>query len=222
MALLSEKDRKYVEDEFGGIDRPVKLLMFTQERECQYCRETREIVEELSSLSPNVTSEVYDFVEDAAVAEQYQISSIPAIVVLEDGETPLDRGVRFIGIPSGYEFSSLLDSILMVGRGDSGLSSETRHALAEINEPISLQVFVTPTCPYCPRAVHLAHQMAFENPNIRAEMVEAIEFPHLANKFNVRGVPRTVINETVHAEGAIPEHLLLQKIFESVGMVHQH
>ena len=84
--------------------------------------------------------------------------------------------------------------------------------LAEIKTPMRLQVFVTPTCPYCPRAVHMAHQMAMENSHITADMVEAIEFPHLAHKYSVMGVPRTVINENVHVEGAVPEAMLLQRV----------
>ena len=80
-----------------------------------------------------------------------------------------------------------------------------------------LQVFVTPTCPYCPQAVRLAHKLAMESELITADMVEAIEFPHLSNKYHVHGVPRTVINETFHQEGAVPEPLLLAKLQEAVA-----
>lgn len=222
MALLTQKDRQYVEHLFSEMTRPVKLVVFTQKTECQYCKETREIVEELSGLSPNVSHEVFDFVEDEVEVERYQILQIPAIAILEDGEEPVDYGIRYYGIPSGYEFSSLLEDISMVGTGESGLSDETKHALREIDEPVHLQVFVTPTCPYCPKAVHMAHQIAYENKNVRADMVEAIEFPHLANRYNVRGVPRTVINEDVHVEGAVPEQVLLHRVLEAVGQEHVH
>lgn len=58
--------------------------------------------------------------------------------------------------------------------------------------------------------------MAVESDLIRADMVEAIEFPHLANKYNVYGVPRSVLNETVHVEGAVPEPIFLEKLLEAV------
>ena len=77
------------------------------------------------------------------------------------------------------------------------------------------------------QAVRLAHKFAIENEHITADMVEAIEFPHLANKFGVYGVPRTVINDIVHQEGAVPEPLMLDKLLEAVGGApalehHQH
>jgi protein-disulfide isomerase len=87
-----------------------------------------------------------------------------------------------------------------------------------VTEPVHIQVFVTPTCPYCPQAVFMAHQFAMENPLIRADMVEAIEFPQLANKYRVQGVPRVVFNETVHQEGAAPEPLMLAKLLEAIGV----
>jgi alkyl hydroperoxide reductase subunit AhpF len=104
----------------------------------------------------------------------------------------------------------------MVGNGQSGLSEETRKELGALETPVHFQVFVTPTCPYCPRAVLLAHQMAMENDLIRADMVEAIEFPHLSTKYEVRGVPRTVINETEHLEGAVPEQMVLAKLRQAI------
>ena len=65
--------------------------------------------------------------------------------------------------------------------------------------------------------MRLAHKFAIESDYITADMVEAIEFPHLANKYSVYGVPRTVINETVHQEGAVPEPMMLAKLLEAVG-----
>ena len=56
--------------------------------------------------------------------------------------------------------------------------------------------------------------MAFESPMVTAEMVEATEFPHLAIKHQVMGVPKTVINDDLQFEGAVPEQMLVQKIAE--------
>jgi glutaredoxin-like protein len=133
------------------------------------------------------------------------------------GEQSRDYGIRYFGIPSGYEFSSLIEDIMMVSSGQSGLSAATKEVLANLEKPVHLQVFVTPTCPYCPQAVLLAHKLAFESDKVKADMVEAIEFPHLSMKYQVQGVPRTVINETVHQEGAAPEAMLLAKLKEAVA-----
>lgn len=216
MGLISTQDRAYLQTEFDKMVHPVRLVLFTQEHECQFCRETRQIVEELASLSDKVRAEILDFVADGERAQELGVDKVPAIVILRDDVQPVDYGIRYYGIPSGYEFSSLIEDILMVGRGDSGLQPATREALAGLTEPVHIQVFVTPTCPYCPRAVHMAHQMAFESPLVRADMVEAMEFPHLAVRYDVMGVPRTVINEETHIEGAVPEPVLLQAVLKAV------
>jgi len=212
MPLLDEKTRNDVSALLADLASPVKIALFTQAIECQYCKETREIVEEIASLSDWITVEVLDFEADRDRATSYQVDKIPAIVML--GKDDQDYGVRFYGIPSGYEFSSLLHDIKAIAAGPtlSELSSETLDYLEQLEQDIHLQVFVTPTCPYCPRAVILAHALAIASDRIRADMVEATEFPHLSMKYNVMGVPRTVINETQFAEGAVPEHMLLDQL----------
>jgi glutaredoxin-like protein len=216
MPLLKEKDRDYLAEQFETLPAPIKLIVFTQEFECQYCAETRQIAEELAALSEDITLEIYDLMADKEIAEQYGVDKIPATIVMRGGQQPRDYGIRYYGIPSGYEFSSLIEDIKLVAGGDSGLSPQTKEWAAELKEAVHLQVFVTPTCPYCPQAVILAHQLAMESDHIRADMIEATEFPDLSMKYQVMGVPRTVINETVHMEGAAPEPMLLAKLQQAI------
>lgn len=217
MTLLQEKDRKVLIERFAALNDPVKLVVFTQEFECQYCRETRQLAEEVAELSDKISVEVYDFVKHAEIAEEYHVDKIPATAVVRTGDAPKDFGIRYYGIPSGYEFSSLLEDIALVSGGESGLNADTKAWIDSLEEPVHMQVFVTPTCPYCPQAVILAHRMAMESDLVTADMVEASEFPELSNKYSVYGVPRTVINENVHVEGAAPEPMLLAKVKEAVG-----
>lgn len=218
MALLQDKDKQYLTEEFAKtLTQPVKLVVFTQTFECDYCRDTRQIAEEIAALSPQISLEVHDFVEQKELATQYGVEQIPAIVVLLGGDKPKDYGIHYYGIPAGYEFSSLVHDIMMVGSGESGLSDEAKRWAAKLTKPVHLQVFVTPTCPYCPQAVLLAHKLAMESDLIRADMVEATEFPHLAMKYQVMGVPRTVINEDIFIEGAVPEAMLLKRVKEAVA-----
>jgi glutaredoxin-like protein len=145
MPLLKEQDRQHLIKEFEALQAPVKLLVFTQELECEYCRETRMIAEEVAGLAEAISLEVYDLVADQAVADQYAIDKIPAMAVLRGGDQPKDYGIRFFGIPSGYEFSSLIEDIMMVSRGESGLSEATKQQVQALTEPVHMQVFVTPT-----------------------------------------------------------------------------
>jgi glutaredoxin-like protein len=205
MAMIKEKDAKAVQDRLAKLAGPVTLAVFTQEFECDLCRETRELAEEVAGLSGGrVKTEVYDLVRDKAKADSLGVDKIPAIAVL--GGKGEDHGVRFFGIPAGYEFVSLLETLEMVSRGDSGLAPATREKLKSLKDPLSLQVFVTPTCPYCPRAVVTAFRFAMESKLVRAAMVEATEFPHLATRYQVSGVPHTVIGDSAQPMiGAYPE-----------------
>jgi glutaredoxin-like protein len=218
MALLNERDAKVVSERLARLPRAVTLVVFTQEFECSYCRETRELASELASHSGGKLSvEVKDLTADKARAEALGVDKIPAIAVLAaDGR---DHGIRFFGIPAGYEFVSLLSAIELVAKGDSGLAPATREKLKTLTAPLELQVFVTPTCPYCPRAVTLAFQMAVESPSITAAMVEATEFPHLANRHQVSGVPHTVIGDSDQPMvGALPEAAAVELVVAAARM----
>ena len=217
MPLLSQQDAEYIRNDFEqNLQYPVRLHVFTQDFECMYCKETRQICEEVAALSDKIELVVHEFVQDKEIAEKFGVDKIPAIVITrvgEDGEE-IDYGIRFFGIPSGYEFMSLLEAIKLVSTGKLALSPATLEQIKKIDRPVHIQVFVTPTCPYCPRAVMLSHQLAFASPNIRADMVEATEFPHLAAKYQVMGVPRSVINEDIHIEGAGPEPMFVRELMK--------
>jgi glutaredoxin-like protein len=212
MPLLNDEIAEQVKQELADLEGPVQMVMFTQTFECNYCAETRQLVEEVADLSDQLTAQVYNFVTDKETADELGIDKIPAIAIIGAG----DYGVRFYGIPAGYEFMSLIHSIRMVAAGKTELSADGLQALSELADPVHMQVFVTPTCPYCASSVMLAHQMAIASPMVRADMVEAQEFPHLAIKYQVMGVPRTVINETTHIEGSAPEPMVIDKLQEAL------
>lgn len=141
MPLLNDSVRAQVEKRFKELKDPVKIINFTQEIECQFCAETRSLMKEISGLSDKLTFEVYNFVTDKEKAKQFNIDKIPATVIM--GEK--DYGIRFYGIPSGYEFVTVLESIAMVSKRESGLAAETKKKLAALTQPLHLQVFITPT-----------------------------------------------------------------------------
>jgi glutaredoxin-like protein len=205
MGMLSDRDANTVRERLAKLPARVTLAVFTQEFECAYCRQTRELAEEVAGLSGgNVALKVYDFVRDKATADTMGVDKIPAIALL--GPADRDDGIRFYGVPAGYEFASFLEALRVVASGDSGLAPATRQKLTSITTALELQVFVTPTCPYCPQAVLTAFRFALESPNVRASMVEATEFPHLAARYDVSGVPHTVIGDKPQPMiGAYPE-----------------
>jgi len=217
--VLNEQIVKQIEEVFAEVQESVQVLFFGTKDNCDYCNETKQMLEEVTALNDKVELSVYDMQENADVAKQYKVTNAPGIVIAaKDNAEVTNLGIQFSGIPSGHEFSTLINDILIVSKRESGLDEKTREFLKNLTEPLHLQVFVTPTCPYCPRAVLLAHQMAMENPQmITAEGVEATEFPELASRFNVSGVPQTVINAGKGTVvGAVPEQNLLAEIMRAM------
>lgn len=141
MALIKEKDREKLIGIMKAIEEDVKIVMFTQENECQQCQITRELLEEVAALSEKVSLEVRDFEVDAEMAKKLGVDKIPATLIL--GEK--DYGIRFYGVPAGYEFNVLIQDILDVGKRSPGLDKKTLKVLASIDKPVHLQVFISPT-----------------------------------------------------------------------------
>lgn len=213
MALLKDGDRRKVEEHFRALVHPVSIVMFTQSIECDYCQMTRELLLELADLSSLISVEILDFVEDADRVKQFGIDKIPATVILGDK----DYGIRFYGVPAGYEFMSLIEAIVDVGKRDHGLPDSILAQLARIDQAVHMQAMVSPTCPYCPRAVRTAHKFAMASDFITGDMVEITEFPELAVKYGVQGVPNTIVNEVESVVGGLPEKDFAKAVLKAIG-----
>jgi glutaredoxin-like protein len=212
--LLDEKIGGQIKDIFTKLNQPAEILFFGSDT-CDYCSDTLQLLQEVAAIDEKLSLSIHDLEKDADTARRFNVDKAPGIVVIaRNGEELVNYGIQYSGIPSSHEFSTLINDILMVSSRDSGLSEQTREILRKLEKPVHLQVFVTPSCPYCPQAVLLAHQISMENPAmIRAEGVEATEFPELAQRFNVGGVPQTTINAGAGTViGAVPEKQFLSEL----------
>ncbi|HUW48383.1 MAG TPA: thioredoxin family protein [Patescibacteria group bacterium] len=209
MSLIAEERKEHIKSQLAeNLINPVRLIMFTQELECQYCVQTKQLVFELAALNDRIQAEVHDFVADAELAKQYGVDKVPAIVLLGTK----DYGIRFYGLPYGYEFQTLMSGLAIVSQGKTALSEETKAKIKSITTPVHIQVFVTLTCPHCPAAASMAHMFALENDLIRADAIDANEYPQLAIKYGIMGVPKIVVNEKVEFVGAVPENMFLEQV----------
>jgi len=209
MSLIPDERKEHLKSELTEkMEKTVKIIMFTQELECKFCAETRQLIQELAALNDRIQVEIYDFVADSEKVKEYGVDKVPALVVV--GEK--DYGVRFYGLPYGYEFTTLIEALVNVSREKTDVSDKTREMLKEIKTPVHIQVFVTLTCPHCPIVASIAHKFAIENDLIKADVIEASEFPHLGLKYGIMGVPKTVINEKIEFVGALPEDLFLEHV----------
>ena len=150
MALLSAENQTEIKRLFENLTGDVRLIYFTQKEsplfipghECETCKDTRTLLEEITALSEKIKLEVHDFVADNAAVREHGIDRIPALVMTADG---VKGKIRYFGMPSGYEFSVLLGSLLDVSRGESELSESSIETLQTLDKNLHIQVFVTPT-----------------------------------------------------------------------------
>lgn len=210
MALFDEKIHNQLKNILGIMKDDVRIVNFTQEIECPMCRETRLFVEEIASLSGKLSAEICDFVADREKAEKYGVDKIPAIVLLDKNGT--DHGVKFYGLPGGYEINSFLGSIIEMSGKREELPADLLSRIRKVDKDVHIQVFVGLGCPHCPGAVSLAHRLAMENSRIKGDMIDSAGFVHLAQKYNVTGVPKTIINEKLELMGTHPFTAVLDVI----------
>jgi glutaredoxin-like protein len=209
MALIDDTVAGQLKQELARLVHPVRLAVFSQALADPDSEQVRRLVEELAALDERLTAESYNFVLDEEKARGLGIARIPAIAILGPDR---DHGIRFYGLPTGYEFGTLIDGILDVSSGDSGLEPATREALAALENPVHLQVFTTPTCGYCPAAVRLAFRFALETDKVTADGIEVTGFPDLVQRYRLSGVPKTVVGDLSEFVGAQPEALLLDHV----------
>jgi len=144
--LLNEDITRQVSEFFQQLQEPVQVLFFGSKNNCDYCEDTRQLIEEVVGTSDKLGLSVFDIDQDAGLAQQYKVDKTPGMVIAgRDGDQILDYGIRYSGIPSGHEFSSLINTLVVVSNRDSGLDQQTRDFLSKLDKPVHLQVFVTPT-----------------------------------------------------------------------------
>ena len=206
--ILNDIQKEQIKKQFEKLTGDVELIVFTQENECLLCKDTRELILDLGTLSPKIKTKVYDFVKNGDEDIKYNIKRIPAIAIVGNK----DYGIRYYGIPAGCQFPVIVDDIIDVSRGATSLPDSVKKRLSEIKKPVHLQIFVSPTCPFCPRAARMAHQLAIESEFIRSDVIEMIEFPYLVQKYGVMSVPHIVINEDTAFVGAQQIEFFIEQI----------
>lgn len=209
-ALLSDSVRRQLRGALGGLPEAVCLRLLlhgsTPNPELQESQAlVRGVVEEIAAAGgERVAVEIVDLDghDPGAGAGVAPELGVPAI---EISAPETEASIAYLGIPGGYEFGALIDTVQRMGRRDPGLRAASLRRLEEMDVDAEIMVFVTPSCPYCPVAAALAFRLAMASPRVRALTVEATEFPELAGRHGVSGVPHVVVNRSGSFVGALPE-----------------
>ena len=200
-------------DRLAALPDPVRLVFFTQTFGCDTCLQAELAIDEVAGLSERVSVEKHNLVLDREQAAEYGIDRAPAVAIAGAA----DRGLRYYGTPAGHELQSLADAILVAGGGageGGGLAAASLDAAAAVDRPVDIKVFVTASCVYCPQVAGLAYRLAAASPRISAAVIEATEFPDLARRYRVSGVPKTVVDDRVELLGVQPEDEFVRAVLQ--------
>ena len=179
----------------------VHIILFEQSIGCDTCAPTRRVLEQIAAENQGVTLDVLNLVLDKEKAAEYGVDRVPATIISSRGR----HRIRYYGAPLGNELPTLVQAIGMASTGTTELADESRAQLKALSRPVTLQVFFTPSCVYCPRMISLANQAAIESDLVSAVAIDATECADLVGRYNVNGVPKTIINESREIMGAAPE-----------------
>lgn len=223
MALMDERTKQQVRERLAKtLADTVELRLYRRPDSgrlilpggmgCQTCDVTEELAQMLVDAVPDkLKVRVIDVTQTPA-----DVEALPTLTVARTGE---ESRITFQGFPSGYEFASLLDAIERASGVGDELSTESVEKLNSLEEEVEVMVFVTPTCPYCPGAASLANRMALASPRVRSVVVEANEYPELSDRFQVQGVPRTVVNRSGAFVGALSEPTFVESVLKLATQV---
>jgi glutaredoxin-like protein len=211
--MIDESVKQQVTQRFEDMKEPVTIRVFSTKDHCLLCNEMLDLVQTVGELSSKITIEHCECQADDPLAKKYDITKHPALVI--EGEQ--NYGIKIFGVPAGKEFTTLIESIMIVSSRESVLSPEVKELLSKIDKPVNLKVFVTLQCPYCPAMVIRAFKLALASDMITSEMIEASQFQELSAEFDIFGVPNTIINNGKGSvEGLVTEDVLVKQILEAI------
>jgi len=209
--MMNEEIQEQLRQVFADMKDDVTMVLFTQQGDCYSCEETKSLLSEVEELSDKIHLEVLDIDTNNQEAKKYNIEMVPSFVILDKNREY--QGVKFNGIPAGHEINSFIPALLEMSNAiNEEIPQDFLDRIQKIDKPVNIKVFVTLSCPHCPGAVQKAHKLAMLNKNIEGEMIEAQTFHELSNKFNVSGVPKIVINDTLELVGDQPIEQFLSQI----------
>ncbi len=192
----------------------MRLVFFSQTLGCDACLPARQVLDEVARWSDRVSVVEYNLILDKDDVAKYGVDRVPATVVVGAS----DVGLRYYGVPSGHELTTLVDAIVIASEAGverSGLSTTSLELLGALDRPVDIKVFVTPTCRFCPQAASLAYRLAAASPHVSATVVDATEFPDLVRRYRVSGVPKTVVDDRIEILGAQPEEVFVKEALQA-------
>ncbi|MGD8947354.1 MAG: FAD-dependent oxidoreductase [Desulfobacterales bacterium] len=202
--MANEAYLRQLKATFEQLPNDIPLYLFTAKgHEDVFTQANRQVIRAFRELSDKVTLREYDL--DHELAEKWNVVSSPTLLI-----APEQYSIRWLGAPMGEEARTLLETLILVGLGESHLSDQSLNVIKKIDSPRNIKVFVSPTCPYCPQQAVNAVKAAIESPQyVSLEIIDIQCEPELANQYSAQSVPQAFANDILIGQGAQPEEVFL-------------
>lgn len=220
--MIPLRDQESLRQRFKAeVTSRIRIDFFTQKKssifvpgrqECVYCEEIQTLLEELASLNDRINLTVHDFDEAGKFAATVDVDKVPATVVR--GVT--NRPIRYFGIPSGSQFPSFVDLLVDASQGNADLKPNTVKQLRKVKSDIRLRVLVATGCPYSPLMARTAYRFGLQSNRFKVDVIEVGEFPALIQRYGVRAVPTTIIEDKIGIPGVMDEDVLLDTALKAI------
>ncbi|MCX7641870.1 MAG: thioredoxin family protein [Elusimicrobiales bacterium] len=211
--MLDYETRDKIKKAFSDLKNRVGIVFFKESLNCSTCKEMEILLEEIKDTLSFIDLEVYNKYLDMQKADEYKVEKTPAVFFKD--YLGFKKNLIIYGFTHGYEFITLLEIIKYISGFKIDLEEESMKVLETLNKDVNIKVFVTPTCPYCPSTVLTLAKFSLFSSRINTEIIMVNEFYELATKYGVRGVPKTIVNEKIHLEGARAESDFINAILNS-------
>jgi len=205
-------DMETIETKFTALRHDVKLVFFNRESDCAHCNVDRRLFEQLASITHKIEFEAYNFAINEEKDREYRIFAVPALAIIG----AKDYGIRYYGYPRGTELNIFIDDIVYVSQGENKLPHAVSQKLNKLNKEIQLKIFISLSCPYSLPVAKLGLKMAVASDYINVDIIDALDFLDISEKYNVRGIPMTVINENKLFYGALDSKEYIDNILKLV------
>lgn len=213
MISLQPGDLRHAQDVLGQLQAPVKFVYFSENHTCRHCWQEEELLAELSVLDPKLSLEAHSFAKESGLAARYDVQKTPCTILV--GER--DYGVRYYGMPSGFEFLTFMQAIRLVSQGESGLTPALKGKVAHLDRPAHIEVFTAAQFPFSGVAMLTAHQLAIESDRIRGDVIDVADFPELVERYQIMAAPTVVVNGEHQLCGVGSAEAFVDRILQVLG-----
>lgn len=209
--MLKESSQQIIRESLGQLKQPVRLVLFTSDRNCDSCPDALATAQAIKAAAPKIALETYDITMDRDKSEEYGVKRVPSFVV----QSTVRRSVTFSGAVEGISLIMLLDALTGVAGNRIWFPDRIASTLTLLRHEVHVQVFLESDCSLCKPVAETAMGLALTNRMVNAELIAADDFPDLLAKYRIKVLPFILFGGKLSHQGHASESEFLEMLFQA-------